>query len=68
MLQEDTALKPAVFMSCLPWAGERMGASGEGGERRGKLSVHNTEVSLVSVIRGGYNKSIYSDLTLNSVS
>jgi hypothetical protein len=49
MLQEDTALKPAVFMSCLPWAGERMGASGEGGERRGKLSVHNTEVSLVSV-------------------
>jgi hypothetical protein len=47
-----------------------MGASGRGGggECRGKLSVHNTDVSLVSAISGGYNKSIYSDLTLNSVS
>jgi hypothetical protein len=61
LLQKDAALKPAVCISYLPWAGGRMGAFGGGGEvggggwdgkgRRGKLSVHNIEVSLVSVIR-----------------
>jgi hypothetical protein len=41
--------------SCLQVVlGWGMGASGRGGagKRRGKLSIHNTEVSLVSVIQG----------------
>jgi hypothetical protein len=56
LLQEDTAQKPAVCLVCLLQAEVRMGASiGGGGVRgwgsEGKLSVNNTEVSLVSVIQ-----------------
>ena len=54
LLQEDAAQKPTLCIWCLPWAGGKMRTSGgpPPARRRGKLSVHSTEVSLVSVIQG----------------
>ena len=48
LLQEDTAQKPAVCISCLLQAGGRMGASG-GGEQTGNKEANCLYTTLKSL-------------------
>ena len=54
LLQEDEAQKSTVCISCFGGLKGGWELLAGGSESRGKLSVDNTEVSLVSVIRS-YN-------------